>query len=60
MSVCKRCLIKSGKFRVGGKKELAKESKEEKTMIVDATESAIERPKKNKKNGIVARKNDIR
>ncbi len=53
-------LIKSGEFSLPGKDELKKEEKEEglkiEYIVIDVTEIAIERPKKNKKNTIVERK----
>jgi hypothetical protein len=48
-------LIKSGKFRLPGKKALLEDSKIE-VILVDVTESPVERPKKNSGNGIRARK----
>ena len=50
-------LVKSGKFSHPGKKALLEDNKIE-VILVDVTESPIERPKKNKNNGIpVKRKN---
>ena len=40
-------LIKSKKFRLPGKKELLKTDREFEIILTDATESPIERPKKN-------------
>ena len=40
-------LIKSKKFRLHGKKELLKTDREFEVILTDATESPIERPKKN-------------
>ena len=42
-------LIKSGKFNVCGKKKLF-ELNEESVLLIDATESPIQRPKKNRKS----------
>jgi Helix-turn-helix of DDE superfamily endonuclease len=39
-------LIKSGKFSVPGKKELLKSDMEYEVVLIDASESPIERPKK--------------
>lgn len=52
-------LIKSGKFSLAGKKALLDSENEYETIIIDATESKIERPKKNKGLIIQARKNSI-
>ena len=41
-------LIKDGKFSLPGKKELLKSNVEYEVVLIDATESPIERPKKNK------------
>lgn len=41
-------LIKDGKFSLPGKKELLKSDVEYEVILIDATESPIERPKKNK------------
>ena len=52
-------LIKSGKFALPGKKSLLKSDVEYEVILIDATETPIERPKKNKENFILARKKDI-
>lgn len=52
-------LIKSGKFNLPGKKKLQQTDYCLQVVVVDATESQIERPKKNKNNITVARKNGI-
>lgn len=39
-------LIKSGKFSLPGKKELLKSEAEYEVILIDATETAIQRPKK--------------
>jgi len=39
-------LIKSGVFSLPGKKELLKSDMEYEVILIDASESAIERPKK--------------
>lgn len=41
-------LIKSGKFSLPGRKTLAKNDAEYEVVLIDATETPIERPKKNK------------
>lgn len=53
-------LIKSGLFRLPGNKQLTQPGYEWKVLIVDVTESPIERPKKN--NGVITveRKSDTR
>jgi hypothetical protein len=43
-------LLKSGKFNVPGKKELLSQDSKIEILLVDVTESPIERPKKNRKN----------
>lgn len=50
-------LIKSGKFSLPGKKELLKDESEYEVILIDATETPIERPKKSKKIGTLERKN---
>ena len=52
-------LIKSKRFSLPGKKVLAYQQREWSVVIVDAGESPIERPKKNRKSTTVARKKDI-
>ena len=49
-------LIKSGMFRLPGKKARLADNDRE-AVIVDGTESPIERPKKNKASGIRAQRN---
>jgi transposase len=51
-------LIKSGKFSLPGKKALL-EDNEIDIVLVDVTESPIERPKKNSGNGTRAKRNGI-
>lgn len=51
-------LIKSGQFKLPGKKELLKTDNEFEVILIDATESPIERPKKNNASFIRARKKD--
>jgi len=52
-------LIKDGTFNLPGKRELMKSDIEYEVIAVDATESPIERPKKNKNSTTQERKNDI-
>ena len=52
-------LIKSGKFSLPGKKVLISPDTEIEVIIVDATESKIERPKKTKSGIIPARRSNI-
>jgi hypothetical protein len=52
-------LMKTGKFRIPGKKALLKDSDYPGFVVMDVTETAIERPKKNRKNIIQARRNVI-
>lgn len=53
-------LIKSKEFRLPGRRALLKNEGEFEVILVDATETAIERPKKNKDVSIRERKSDIR
>jgi hypothetical protein len=50
-------LISDGSFHLPGKKALLSAENAGRTLAVDVTESPIERPKKNKKITILARKN---
>ncbi len=52
-------LIDSRKFRLPGKKQLDQNAYSWSVLVIDVTESPIERPKKNSEPTIVARKNDI-
>lgn len=52
-------LIKSKEFSLPGRKALAKSDNEFEIILIDATESPIERPKKNSSNTTPARKKDI-
>lgn len=51
-------LIKSKDFRLPGRKELKKSDCEYEVVLIDASESPIERPKKNSANITRERKND--
>jgi transposase-like protein len=52
-------LIKDGTFRLPGKKALIETENDYETILIDAAESPIERPKKNSVSSIQARKNVI-
>lgn len=51
-------LIKTDEFHLPGRKELLRSEVDYKIVLVDASESPIERPKKNRKNTTLARKKD--
>lgn len=53
-------LIKEGTFSLPGRKALLKSDVEYEVVLIDATESPIERPKKNKSTFIQAKRKDIR
>ena len=53
-------LIKDGTFSLPGRKALLKSDMEYEIVLVDATESPIERPKRGRKTGIPARKSGTR
>jgi hypothetical protein len=53
-------LIKNGKFSLPGRKTLAKSDVEYELVLIDATESPIERPKKNKNASILEKRSDTR
>ena len=50
-------LVKSGEFSLPGKKALLKSDNEFEVILIDATESPIERPKKNSGNSIPEKRN---
>ena len=52
-------LIQSGCFRLPGKKHLHAAEHEIEVIVVDVTETAVERPQKTRKSSILARKNSI-
>jgi hypothetical protein len=52
-------LIKSRVFSLPGRKALLKSDHEYEVVLVDASESPIQRPKKNKKTSTLGRKKDI-
>jgi hypothetical protein len=51
-------LIKDGTFSLPGRKALLKSDTEFEIIMIDATETPVERPEKNRKNGIPGRKSD--
>ena len=53
-------LVKNGKFSLPGRKALLKSDVEYEVVLIDATESPIERPKKNKSIFIRAKRKAIR
>ena len=53
-------LIKSGKFSLPSKRVLYESDSEIEFVIIDATESPIQRPKKSKSDTIQGRRNNIR
>ena len=50
-------LIKSGTFSLPGKKSLLEDGMEDKLVLLDATESPIQRPKKNNVNSTQEKRN---
>ena len=50
-------LIKDGTFSLPGRKALLKSDMEFEVILVDATETPVERPKRGRKNGIPAKRN---
>lgn len=59
ISRAENLLIKSGKFSLAGKKALLDSQVDYEIVIIDATETKIERPQKNKEPIIQPRKNTI-
>lgn len=53
-------LMHSGKFRLPGKKQLYQSAYTENVVVVDVTESPIERPKKNSEPTIAAKRSGTR
>ena len=53
-------LIKEGTFSLPGKKALLKSDMEFEVVLIDATETPIERPKRGSENGIRGRKSGTR
>ncbi len=53
-------LIKSSSFKLPGKKKLLESEVEPKVIVIDVTESTIERPKKTREDAIQAKKETIR
>jgi len=52
-------LIKDGTFSLPGRKALLKSDMEYEVILIDVTETPIERPKRGKNSGIPGRKSDI-
>ena len=52
-------LVKHPDFRLPGRKALQKSDTEYEVVLIDATETPIERPQKNKSDGTLGRKRDI-
>ena len=57
---CEDVLLACGKFKLPGKKMLLKSDTNYEIVLIDATESPVERPKKSKNAVIPARKNATR
>jgi hypothetical protein len=53
-------LIKDGTFSLPGRKALLKSDMEFEVILIDATETPVERPKRGSANGIPGRKRDTR
>ena len=53
-------LVKHPDFALPGRKALVKSNIEYEVILIDATESPVERPKKSRKGTIQARRSDIR
>lgn len=53
------CLMDSGAFSLPGKKKLLEPNHEIEVVVVDVTESPIERPKKNRNGFTVVKRNGI-
>lgn len=56
---CEDVLIKSGRFTLPGRKALLKSDMQYEVVLIDATETPIERPKKSKDAGTPAKRNAI-
>lgn len=57
---CEDVLLACGKFKLPGKKALLKSDMDYEIVLIDATESPVERPKKNKNAATPARKRGTR
>lgn len=53
-------MLSSGKFSLPGKKKLLEPDHVIEVVVVDVTESPVERPKKNRNSTTVAKRNSIR
>lgn len=60
IALVENVLIQDERFHLPGKKALLSKENSGRTLVVDVTESPIERPKKNKKNTTRARKKGTR
>jgi hypothetical protein len=60
ISQCENALIKSGRFRLPGKKSLRGSDTTFEIILIDATETPVERPKKNSGAATQARKSATR
>jgi Helix-turn-helix of DDE superfamily endonuclease len=60
ISKIENILIKSGLFRIDGKRRAIELDSEEEVVVVDVAEHEIERPKKNRRGITAASKNAIR
>ena len=59
MRKVKDILIKSSRFRLPGKKKLLESEGENKVIVIDVSESTIERPKKNRRDTIQEKRETI-
>ncbi|MGL6226377.1 MAG: helix-turn-helix domain-containing protein [Thermoguttaceae bacterium] len=59
ITLVENVLIQDERFHLYGKKALHSEKNTGRTFVVDVTESPLERPKKNKRNGTPVKKSDI-
>jgi hypothetical protein len=57
---CEDILVKSKKFTLPGKKALLKSDMQYEVVLIDATETPIERPKKSNGSGTRAKRKDTR
>jgi hypothetical protein len=60
ITLIENVLIQDEGFHLPGKKALLDKENTGRTLVVDVTESPIERPKKNKRTGIRAKRSNIR
>jgi len=57
---CEDVLVKSGKFALPGRKALCQSDMSYEVIMIDATETPVERPQKNSGDGTRARKSATR